>query len=157
MTQFAAFYDFSAATVAAIPVLAITLAILAVEFVLLDKQVSELASVTFAATRVQIRLGSLRVPILAVVLVWTSITVVLPLAALISQAPSLTDYAEAFSRASGSILRSVVFAAIGATLLTILGFFGGYLVHTRTLAVWRGIDAAGYFCLRCLEPSSASA
>jgi iron(III) transport system permease protein len=145
LTQFAAFYDFSAATVAAIPLLAITLVILAVEFVLLDKQVSELASVTFAATPAQIRLGSLRLPFLAVVLVWALITVVLPLAALVSQAPSLTDYAEAFSRASDSILRSLVFSVIGASLLTVLGFFWGYIIQDRTLRIWRGVDALALF------------
>jgi iron(III) transport system permease protein len=145
LTQFAAFYDFSAATVAAIPLFAVTLAILAVEFYLFHKQVSELAAVTFAATPAQIRLGSLSLPFLAVVLVWVLITVALPLAALISQAPLLTDYVDAFSRASDSILRSLVFSVIGASLLTVLGFFWGYIVHDRTLPLWRSIDVLALF------------
>ena len=47
LTQFAAFYDFSAATAAAIPLLLVTLAILALEYRMLHKQVSELRTVTF--------------------------------------------------------------------------------------------------------------
>jgi iron(III) transport system permease protein len=145
LTQFAAFYDFSAATAAAIPLLIVTLAMLALEYGMLHKQVSELANVTFDAARAQIRLGRWSFPLLAVILVWVLITVVLPLAALISEAPSLADYVEAFSRASDSILRSFVFSVIGASLLTALGFFWGYIVHDRTLPFWRGIDALALF------------
>lgn len=42
-------------------------------------------------------------------------------------------------------MRSVVFAAIGATLLTLLGFFCGYLVHSRALPLWRSVDALALF------------
>jgi iron(III) transport system permease protein len=31
-------------------------------------------------------------------------------------------------------------AAVGATALTVLGFFVGYLIHTRALPVWRAVD-----------------
>ena len=72
-------------------------------------------------------------------------TVALPLAVLIAQSSSLNAYAEAFARASDSILRSFVFAVIGASLLTLLGFFCGYLIHNRTLPVWRSIDALTLF------------
>jgi iron(III) transport system permease protein len=57
----------------------------------------------------------------------------------------LSVFANAFSRASDSIFRSIVFAAAGATLLTVLGFFLGYLVHSRALIWWRGIDALALF------------
>jgi iron(III) transport system permease protein len=53
--------------------------------------------------------------------------------------------ADAFSRASDSIFRSIVFATAGATLLTALGFFLGYLVHSRALAWWRAVDALALF------------
>ena len=52
----------------------------------------------------------------------------------IVQSASLNAFTDAFLRASDSIVRSVVFAAIGATLLTLLGFFCGYLVHSRALS-----------------------
>jgi iron(III) transport system permease protein len=145
LTQFAAFYDFSAATAAAIPLLIVTLAVLALEYGLLHKQVTELASVNFDVARAEIALGRWRFPLLAVVLIWALITVALPLAALVAEAPSLTAYAEAFSRASDSILRSLAFAVIGASLLTALGFFWGYIIHDRTLRLWRGVDALALF------------
>ena len=145
LTQFAAFYDFSAATAAAIPLLLVTLAILALEYAMLHKQVSELRSVTFGGARVQIKLGPWRIPLLGIVFVWGVVTVALPLAVLIAQSSSLGAYADAFARASGSILRSLVFAVVGASLLTLLGFFCGYLIHNRTLPIWRGVDALTLF------------
>ena len=146
LTQFAAFYDFSAATAAAIPLLATTLAILALEYAVLQSRVSELRTVTFAVMRRQIVLGRWRIPLFAIVLVWTVATVILPLAVLITQSWSVSGaYTDAFARASDSILRSFVFAVIGASLLTLLGFFCGYLIHNRTLPVWRSVDALTLF------------
>src|SRR6516225_5758942 len=146
LTQFAAFYDFSAATAAAIPLLVATLAILALECAVLPSRVSELRTVTFGGKRRQIVLGRWRIPLLAIVLVWTVATVVLPLAVLITQSWSVSGaYTDAFARASDSILRSFVFAVIGASLLTLLGFFCGYLIHDRTLPVWRSVDALTLF------------
>ena len=146
LTQFAAFYDFSAATAAAIPLLVATLAILALEYAVLPSRVSEPRTVTFGGKRRQIVLGRWRIPLLAIVLVWTVATVVLPLAVLITQSWSVSGaYTDAFARASDSILRSFVFAVIGASLLTLLGFFCGYLIHDRTLPVWRSVDALTLF------------
>jgi iron(III) transport system permease protein len=139
LTQFAAFYDFSAATAAAVPLLLVTLAILTLEFAVLRKRASELRTVTFE-TRTQIKLGSWRIPLLGIVLVWGIVTVVL-----IFQSWSLGAYSDALARASGSILRSLIFAVIGASLLTFLGFLCGYLIHDRTLPIWRTVDALTLF------------
>jgi ABC-type Fe3+ transport system permease subunit len=76
----------------------------------------------------------LRFPLFGLVLLWTLITVALPMAVLIVQSASLNAFTDAFLWASDSIVRSVVFAVIGATLLTLLGFFCGYLVHSRALS-----------------------
>jgi iron(III) transport system permease protein len=145
LTQFAAFYDFSAATAAAIPLLVITLAILALEYAMLRQQILELRTVTFGGTRTHIKLGPWRNPLLGIVLVWAVVTVALPLVVLIVQSSSLSTYADAFARASGSILRSLLFAAVGASLLTLVGFLCGYLIHSRTLPIWRGVDALTLF------------
>jgi iron(III) transport system permease protein len=145
LTQFAAFYDFSAATVAAIPMLIVTAMILLLEIRLLHTSVLELSAATFGGRHAPIELGRWRFPLFGFALVWTLVTVALPIAALIVQSGSLTAFADAFSRASDSILRSVVFAAIGATLLTLLGFFCGYLIHNRTLPLWRSVDALALF------------
>src|SRR6202045_207801 len=145
LTQFAAFYDFSAATVAAIPMLIVTAMILLLEIRLLHTSVLELSAATFGGRHAPIELGRWRFPLFGFALVLTLVTVALPIAVLIVQAASLSAFADAFSRASDSILRSVIFASIGATLLTLLGFFCGYLVHSRALPLWRSVDALALF------------
>lgn len=145
LTQFAAFYDFSAATAAAIPMLAVTLAILVLEYRLLHNRALELRAATFGGGRTQIELGRWRLPLFGIVLSFALVTVALPLAVLIVQSFSLSAFAEAFSRGSDSIVRSLAFAVIGASLLTVLGFFCGYLIHSRTLALWRSVDALALF------------
>jgi len=145
LTQFAAFYDFSAATAAAIPMLIITAMILVLEIRLLHTFVLELSAATIGGRNPPIELGLWRFPLFGLALVWTLVTVALPIAVLIVQSASLSAFADAFSRASDSILRSVVFAVIGATLLTLLGFFCGYLIQNRTLPLWRSIDAFALF------------
>lgn len=145
LTQFAAFYDFSAATAAAIPMLIVTVTILALEFRLLHVSILELNAPDYGKLTSPIKLGHWRIALFGLVLAWTLVTVALPIAVLIVQSASLSVFADALSRASDSIFRSVVFAAAGATLLTVLGFFLGYLVHSRALAWWRGIDALALF------------
>ena len=145
LTQFAAFYDFGAATAAAIPMLLVTLAILTLEYRLLHNPILELKAVRPSARRTQITLGHWRLPVFGIVLGWALLTVVLPLAVLVIQSASPSAYIEAFSRASDSIVRSIAFAVIGATALALLGFFCGYLIHNRALPLWRSVDALALF------------
>jgi len=142
MTQFAAFYDFGAATAAAMPLLMITLAIVAVEYGLLERRVSELRTLAFGTqSRSRIRLGRWRRPLFVLAFAWMLVTVALPIANLLAQSASLAAYAEAFARTGGSILRSLGYALVGASLLTPIGFACGYFIQRRTLPLWRGMDA----------------
>jgi iron(III) transport system permease protein len=145
LTQFAAFYDFGAATAAAIPMFSVTLVILVLEYRLLRNRALELRAATFSGERTPIELGRWRLPLFGVVLSLALVTVVVPVAVLFVQSSSLSAFAEAFSRASDSIVRSLAFAAIGATVLTVLGFFCGYLIYNRTLPLWRSVDALALF------------
>jgi iron(III) transport system permease protein len=145
LTQFAAFYDFSAATAAAIPMLIVTLMLLLLEFRFLHASVLELNAPAYDRIPALIRLGRWRFPLFVLVLVWTAATIALPIAVLIAQSASLSVFANAFSRASDSIFRSIAFASAGATLLTALGFLLGYLVHSRAWTWWRGVDALALF------------
>ncbi len=145
LTQFAAFYDFSAATAAAIPMLAITLAILAAEYRLLHNRTLGLGGATLGGERAQIELGRWRLPCAGMVFGWALLTVVFPLTVLLIQSLSLSAFEEALSRAGPSIERSLAFAIIGATALSVLGFFCGYLIHDRTLPFWRSVDALALF------------
>lgn len=145
LTQFTAFYDFGAATASAVPMLVITLTILALEYRPLQSRVSELRATSPGSRRTQIALGRWRFPVFGFVLGWAVVSVFLPVAVLVVHSSSPAAYVEAFRRASDSILHSLVFATIGATLLTLLGFFCGYLIHNRTLPLWRGVNGLALF------------
>lgn len=145
LTQFAAFYDFSAATVAAVPLLMVTTVILALEVRFLHRSVLDLSAATLSGRSAPIELGRWRLPVFGLVAAWTFLTVALPIAMLVGQSTSLMVFADALSRAGDSILRSIVFATIGATLLTLLGFLCGYLIHHRALPLWRSVDALALF------------
>lgn len=139
LTQFAAFYDFRAATVSATPLFLVTVAILVLQYRLHGK-VLELGRDVPGGTNIQIRLGQWRLPLFVVVSAWVLITVLLPVGVLIIQSSSPAAYLDAVGRAGGSIVRSLGFAAFGASLLVALGFFCGYLVDHRSLRIWRGVD-----------------
>jgi iron(III) transport system permease protein len=135
LTQFAAFYDFRAANVAATPLFLITLIIVGLQTGL-QKRVLQLGRRTPGEEVVQIALGPWRHPLLALLLVLAIAVVVSPIGALVLQSSSLETYKVALARAGESVLRSVAFAAVGATLLAVLGFFWGYLAERRTLSFW---------------------
>ena len=85
-----------------------------------------------------IALGRWRGPALALLLALAIVLVVLPIGALVVQSHSFETYGAALARAGESVLRSVAFAAIAATLLTVFGFFWGYLAERRTLSICVG-------------------
>jgi iron(III) transport system permease protein len=135
LTQFAAFYDLRAATVAAAPLLLVTLAVLGLQ-TRLHTRVLQLGRRTPRGEAVQIALGAWRLPLFALVLAFAAVVVAVPLGALAAQSFSIETYALALARAGDSILRSLAFAAAGASLLAVLGFFLGYLAERRTLFLW---------------------
>ena len=144
LTQFAAFYDFRAATAAAMPLVFVTLLIVAVERWLLRRQFAE-TRVALTARQTRVELKRWRWPLAGCVLVWSFVTVLLPLSVLVAQSFSYPSYAEAFARATDSLLRSMTLAIAGATALTAVGFLCGYLIYDRTLTAWRGVDALALF------------
>jgi iron(III) transport system permease protein len=83
LTQFAAFYDFSAATAAAIPMLIVTVMILVLEIRLLHTSVLELSAATFGGRNAPIELGRWRIPLFGLALAWALVSVALPIAMLI--------------------------------------------------------------------------
>ena len=140
LTQFAAFYDFGAAAAAATPLLAVTLLVLALERVYLREKTYRLRPTTPGGRMLVIPLGRWRVPALFAVSLLATASVVVPLLALLMSSLSPFAYGEAWSKAADSLGRSLVFAGVGATLLTVIGFFCGYLVHHRALRLWRAVD-----------------
>ena len=135
MTQFAAFYDLRAATVTAAPLLLVTLAVLGLQ-TRLHKRVLQLGGRAPRGEAAQIALGAWRLPLFALVLAFAVVVVAAPLGALAVQSASVETYRLALAGAGDSILRSLAYAAAGATLLAVLGFFLGYLAERRTLFLW---------------------
>jgi iron(III) transport system permease protein len=142
--QFSAFYNFGAATAAAIPLALVTLLVLAAERFYLREGADQLRPASGGGPHV-IHLGPRRWGICGVVAVFGALTVVAPLLALLARSLQPGAYAEALSRAGASLARSVVFAATGATAITTLGFLAGYLIQTRALPVWRALDSLTVF------------
>jgi iron(III) transport system permease protein len=140
LTQFSAFYDFGAAAAAATPLLAVTLLVLTLERLYLREKTYRLRPTTSDRRMLIIPLGCWRVPALLAVSLLAATTVALPLLALVASSLSPFAYLEAWNRAADSLGRSLVFAGVGATLLTIVGFFCGYLIQHRALRFWRAVD-----------------
>ena len=145
-TQFSAFYNFGAATAAAIPLAGITFGVLLLERIFLREKTYQLRPAPGAARTPVITLGrAARWWLLAAVAMLCLVIVVAPVLVLVIQSGSPATYATALSKAGDSLLRSFIYAAIGASVLTVLGFFSGYLIQTRALPFWRGVDSLTIF------------
>lgn len=144
-TQFSAFYDFKAATAAALPLAAVTFAALLAERLFLRERTYQLRPAPDGQRRPVIALGRWQGWLTALVALLATVIVVLPMIVLVLQSGGIGSYAEALARAGDSLVRSLAYAAIGATLLTLLGLFIGYLIHTRALRFWRSVDSVTIF------------
>ena len=144
-TQFSAFYNFKAATAAAVPLAAVTLILLLVEAAFLREKTYQLRPSPEVERQPLIGLGAHRKWLFASVAVTGLVIVIVPIVVLVIQSAGMNAYAEALNRAGDSLLRSFVYAVIGATLLTVLGFFTGYLIQTRALKFWRSVDSVTIF------------
>ena len=138
-TQFSAFYNFGAATAAAAPLALLTFAVLGIEWFVLREKTQALRPAPESGG-VVVPLGRHRVWLFVLVSGLCAVAVATPLLSLLAQAGSLDAYRRAFHTVRDSLLRSVWLATVGATALTVLGFFVGYLIHTRALPVWRAVD-----------------
>jgi len=140
LTQFSAFYDVRAATAAATPLLALTLLLLALERRWLREKVYRLRPTVSARALLRVPLHRWRLPAFASVALIALPLVVLPLGALLATALTPFSFVEAWRAAADSLARTLVLAGIGATLLSVLGFLCGYLIHHRALRFWRAVD-----------------
>ncbi len=140
-TQFSAFYNFKAATAAAVPLAAVTFLLLWLESVFLRERTYQLRPSPGAGFSPLIALGAGRRWLLVSVALAGLVIVIVPLVVLVIQSAGAGAYAEALDRAGDSLLRSLAYAVGGATLLTLLGFCTGYLIQTKALPLWRSVDS----------------
>jgi iron(III) transport system permease protein len=143
--QFSAFYNFEAATAAAVPLAGITLLVLFLESLILGERVYQLKPASGVGEQSLIDLGEARWGWAALIGAFCLVFAVGPFLALLVQSASLHTYTMAFGVAGESLLRSFLYSAIGATLLALIGLLLGYLIQTRALTYWRGVDFLSLF------------
>jgi iron(III) transport system permease protein len=146
-TQFSAFYNFKAATAAAVPLVAVTLIALLLEAIFMRGRKYNLHSAEDARALPPAELGSWRSALTALVAVLVFVVVILPAAVLLIQAGGINIYKDALRMAGGSLRRSLLYAACGATLLMLIGFFTGYMIHTAKSFTARSADTLTLFLL----------
>jgi iron(III) transport system permease protein len=143
-TLFAAFYDTGPAIAAALPLAGAALLFLLAEELFFRKR--SYRPYLFSRHEIlTLKLGPLRRWLFPAVAVLGFVVVIAPMIVLLVNSGGLENYLKAFRMAGDSMLRSLEFAATTATLMTFFGFFIGYLVHTKALAVWRVADAVTIF------------
>jgi len=129
--QFSAFYDFKAATAAAVPLALVAILLLLAESLFLRKKGNLLRPLAAGNDPSPCRFGGMQKGLIFAVSTFGVVVVLLPLLSLGIQAGGLDAYAEAFRRAGDSLVRSLVYAACGATMLVFMGFFVGYLIQSK--------------------------
>jgi len=141
--QFTAFYNFNAATAAALPLGFVTFAVLLLERIFVRGR-------SFAPNRGHeaqsvISLRSGKTALLASVTIVAFLAIVFPLGVLVLRGTSAEALDAAITRGGASLGRSIVYAAVGATGLALVGFLCGYAIQTRALRLWRSLDSLTIF------------
>ena len=142
LIQFSAIYDFGMAAAAATPLLLISVLVVLLEQRYLSANAGQISPRIISGRRLTIELGAWSLPIFAAIGLLALLTAALPFLALLAASASWDTYLDAFQKAWGSMARSFLYAGVGATLLTSLGFLCGYLIGRRSLPVWRALDTA---------------
>ncbi len=146
LTRFAAFYDLAAATAAAMPLVALTAAVLGAEALLVRWTRGTTGMESRGAGRaLVVPLGRWRRP--AAVAAWSlaGMLVGLPLAVLLARAGGAASYAEALGRAGDALGRSLLLAALGGALLAVVGFLLAVLAWERPGRLGALPDAVALF------------
>lgn len=150
--QFSAFYNYEAGTAAAIPLVFIVFLILLVERGFLRERTYQIRPTPSEGEALLIRLGLSRWWLFALVGLFCFFNTVFPFVLLVIQSASLSSYLQGLARAGDSLVRSFIFAAIGGSVLTILGYLTGYLIHTKAFSFWRTVDSLTIFLFALPSP-----
>ncbi len=138
-TQFTAFYDFKSATALMVPMLLTAVLVIFLERKILQKGVRQIKPALPEKLPV-VNLGKWKWVIFSAVALMSVVLVVIPMSSLIAGA-GWHSYAEAIRRAGDSVIRSIIYAATGATVLTVLGIIIGYSAKSDE-KLWKRIDFA---------------
>ena len=143
-TQSSAFYNFGAATAAAMPMIVVVIVgLLVLESVPHQKTFSFRWGGQLALK--QIPLGRSRPIVLLAVIALAVILVGMPLGGVLWRGSSITALSDAVERAGGSAMRSILYAGVSASVLCALGFFLAYSIDRRSLVGWRWLNTLTIF------------
>lgn len=139
-TQFSAFYNEKAAVALSIPFVVITVSIMLLERGFLKERSFETLGKRGAARTHLYPLGRWKIPCLVFCSLILCLAVFFPLISLIIDSGSLDAYRKAFLLARQAMTNTLVFGAIGATLLTLLGLVVGYFSEKDRLSLGKGLE-----------------
>ena len=134
--QFSAFYDFTTATVYAIPLLFIVLVLLAIVAILLKQRPLALKSYRHSLI---FPLKRMQFPFLIAIALLLILVIGFPLWGLLIQS-SLPDFMQALKQALPPLTHSLVYATVGALLLVIFGFFSATIFVHKKSKGWQLLD-----------------
>ena len=126
-TQFSAFYNEKAATAIAFPLIAITLVLIILEQIYLRGKSFEILGRTSSNNTIEYNITWLNVVGITFCTLVLIVCVVTPLSTLFFNTKTISAYRDAILLTRNGITNSILFGAIGATFLTFIGFFLGYL------------------------------
>ncbi len=147
-TRFSAFYDYNSATAAAVPLGIITIVVLIIERLFLRRKTFVFRTTSKIRSKKEmlvVPLGKSKTFFMILVSILVFILVVVPLCVLLYKSVSISAYSEAFVRSIGSIMRSLLYASIGATCLVVLGFLLGYILERKSIRLFYAADSIAIF------------
>ena len=139
-TQFSAFYNFEAATAAAIPLVLFAALLTVAENRYLRNRIAIPRHFAQKNEFLRITLGRNRWSVLTGMACLAAIFVAMPIGSLLLQAGGIDSYLRALHVAGDALLRSFFYAFVGASVLTFFGFFTGYLFLKKPFYAARTID-----------------
>ena len=135
---FSAFYDFKAATAAALPIVMVVAMVFWMQSFLAERKMHFIP----ASLMQKITLLKLHSPLFVLLLLIVILLVMTPLSILIIKTNSIESFLEAGEKAFDPLERSLLFAMAGATLLTVFGFLSAYIIHKRLFTWYRWLDGS---------------
>ena len=126
-TQFSAFYNEKAATAIAFPLIAITLVLIILEQIYLRGKSFEILGRSSSNSTIHYHITWLNVIGITFCTFIQIVCVIIPLSTLVFNTKTLSAYHDAVLLAKNGIVNSILLGSLGATLLTFIGFFLGYL------------------------------
>src|SRR3990167_4271959 len=126
-TQFSAFYNEKAATSIAFPLIAITLVLIILEQIYLRGKSFEILGISSSNSTIQYNITRLNVVGITFCIFVMIVCIIIPLSTLVFNTKTISAYHDAILLAKNGIMNSILFGSIGATFLTFIGFFLGYL------------------------------